>query len=148
MGFSCSPSLCLSCPFTLCCFCFHSLWDLPIALLRTSDILLSPCSLVGLRAPQPCFGLPLDVPSQTQARPEGWFPLWGVEGAETPMGPSAALWGFAGVRSWENIPQHPFPLYFVSPSSFQALKVALGELFAGTHLLLGTDQWLGGERCY
>lgn len=151
MGFSCSPCLCLSCCLLSSAF-FSSLWNLPIALLQTSNILLSPCSQIGLCDQDHVSALPLDAPSQTQAGLEGWFPpfccgrgeMWGK--LRAPGDPQQCYPGLAGARSRENLPWHLFPMCLVSPSSFQGLKARLGELQVGTQLLLGRDQWLGGKR--
>lgn len=148
MGFSCSPSLCLSCPFILCYFFFTPCGTCPS---RCSKHQTSS----SLRAPK------LDCVPQSHVSGSLWmlpprhspdlragFPCWMWGELKPPWDPQQCYGGFAGVRSCENIPQNLFTLHFVSPSSFQGLKTPLGELFAGTCLLLGMDQWLGGERYY
>ena len=154
MGFACSPPLCLLCP------------------LLSSAFFLTPCGTCpsrcskhqissSLHAPKlDCVpqghisALPLDAPSQTQARFKGWFPpfhwgrgeIWGK--LKAPRDSRQRYLGLAGARSSENLPWHLFSLCFVFPSSFQGLKTPLDELYVGTRLLLGKDQWLGGERCH
>lgn len=157
MGFSRSPSLCLLCPLLSSAFLFFFLTPCGTCPSHCSKHQIS-SSLRAFKldcVPQGHISaLSLDAPSQTRARLEGRFPPFSCGRGETwgelqaLRDPRQRYLGLAGARRKENLPEHLFPSCFISPHSFQGLKKPLDELYAGTRLLLGTDQWLSGERCH